>query len=234
MNGPVSRREGRSSVDQIPAGRISERVDVFVDRYLTARAAGQPSSVGSHLNYANPHFSDARNLGWIRALDGPVLGRGNAVHHHGTVPELQRYRPEAFAVRLPSSGGTPAARAVPNGPIDGRAVAEDNGVRVKSDAVRIGSLDPAMAVAIAAVAAAARDLGLPQPVITSGNDSRHRDGSLHYSGQALDFRGNNITIAQGRALRDAVQASLGSQFDVIFETFTNASNNHLHVEFDPR
>lgn len=101
INGPISRRDGRTSVDQLPESRISSRVDTLVDTYLAERAGGTPSSVGDNLNYANPHFSDARNLGWINALEGPVLGRGNAVHHHGTTPDLQSHRPGAFEVVLP-------------------------------------------------------------------------------------------------------------------------------------
>lgn len=101
INGPVSWRDGRTSVEQIPMAQVSSRVDRLVDNYLAQRANGAPSSIGSHLNYANPHYSSANNLGWIRALDGPVLGRGDAVHHHGTTPDLERYRPGAFAVTLP-------------------------------------------------------------------------------------------------------------------------------------
>lgn len=101
VNGPVSRRQGRDSVDDLPASRISQRVDQFVDAYLAQRAGGQPSRVGDHLNFANPNYSDAANLGWINALDGPVLGSGDAIHRHGTVPELDRYRPGAFTLRLP-------------------------------------------------------------------------------------------------------------------------------------
>lgn len=235
INGPVARRDQRNSVDDIPDSRISARVDRLVDTYLAARAAGQESSIGSHLNYANPHFSDARNLRWINALDGPVLGRGNAVHHHGTVPELQRYRPENLSIALPGSGETsPTPEGSTSGTIDGRAAARANGVTVKSDAVAIGSLHASMEPAIRAVAQEAARLGLPTPVITSGNDSRHSNGSLHYSDRALDFRGNNISVAQGNALRDAVKQRLGADYDVLFETFLNTSNNHLHVEFDPR
>jgi LysM repeat protein len=99
VNGPVSRRQhGRSSVEEIPASMISRRVNDLVNSYLAERAAGRPSSVDTHLNYANPHFSDARNLGWIMRLDGPVYGSGNAIHRHGTTPDLQRYRPDAFNV----------------------------------------------------------------------------------------------------------------------------------------
>ena len=236
INGPVARRDGRKAVEDLPAARISARVDQLVDSYLAERAAGRGSSIGSHLNYANPNYSDARNLGWINALDGPVLGRGDAIHRHGTTPELDRFRPEPFAVALP---GTPdaapsPARPAATGPIDGRAIAAQAGVAVKNSGVDIASLDPAMAPVIRAVAEAATRLGLPQPVITSGNDSRHSNGSLHYDDRALDFRGNNITDAQGRALQNEVRRILGPGYDVIFETFPNSpSNDHLHVEFDP-
>jgi LysM repeat protein len=236
INGPVSRRDGRNAVEDVPAARISARVDQLVDSYLAERAAGRESSIGSHLNYANPNYSDARNLGWINALDGPVLGRGDAIHRHGTTPDLERWRPDAFAVGLPGAVETSvqATQSLPSGPFDGRAVAAEAGVAVKNSRVDIDSLEPAMAPVIRAVAEAAQRLGLPQPVITSGNDSRHSAGSLHYADRALDFRGNNITDAQGFALQNEVRRILGPGYDVIFETFSaNPSNDHLHVEYDP-
>ncbi|WP_066482067.1 MULTISPECIES: LysM peptidoglycan-binding domain-containing protein [unclassified Sphingomonas] len=232
INGPVSRRDGRNSVDDIPASRISARVDQLVDSYLAERAAGRASSIGSHLNYANPNYSSANNLGWIMALDGPVLGRGDAIHRHGTVPELQRYRPGDYVVALPGAA-EPSPLREPPGAFDGRRLAAEAGVAIKGPGVRIDRLASEMAPAIRAVAQAAERLGLPTPVITSGNDSRHGTASLHYSNEALDFRGNNISVAQGNALRDEVQRLLGDRYDVLFETFANASDNHLHVEFDP-
>lgn len=117
--------------------------------------------------------------------------------------------------------------------IDGNAVARDNDVSVKSASVRMGRLDASMGPVIVAVAQAARELGLPRPVITSANDSRHGNDSLHYENRALDFRGNNISIADGQRLEARVNAILGPGYDVIFETFVNSSNNHLHVEHDP-
>lgn len=272
INGPVSRNAGRTSVDQIPMSNVSQNVREFVGSYLAERAAGTPSSVGTHLNYANPHYADARNLAWINALDGPVLGRGDAIHRHGTTPDLERYRPNEFAISIPgsfaltqpgqaavsaarstidsgqtSSGeftlsqpGQAMATAIEstpaeygNGTVDGRQIAAEAGVQVKNSGVRLEALHPSMDPAIRAIAQAARDLGLPTPVITSGNDSRHSNGSLHYSGRGLDFRGNNITEAQGRAFAQRVSETLGAQYDVVFETFSNKSNNHLHVEFDP-
>lgn len=105
VNGPVSRRQGRSSVDQIPMSRVDQRTDQLVDAYLAARASGRGSSVGGNLNYANPNFSDRRNLGWINRLDGPVFGQGQSTHRHGTTPELQRYKPGDYDIALP--GGAP-------------------------------------------------------------------------------------------------------------------------------
>jgi hypothetical protein len=232
INGPVSRKDGRHTVDGFDESKVSQRVKDFVDAYLTERASGASSRVDTHLNYANPHFSDAKNLAWIMALDGPVLGRGNAIHRHGTVPELQRFRPKPYGIALP---GMPASAAgAKPASIDGNLVAEQHGVGVKSNAVKISKLHPAMEAVIAAVAKAAGELGLPKPVITSGNDSKHSKNSLHYANRALDFRGRDISVAQGNALDKAVSEILGAKYDVIFETFADQNNNHLHVEFDPR
>lgn len=233
INGPVSRKAGRHTVDEINIGKVSARVRAFVDAYLAERGAGAPSRVDTHLNYANPHFSDAKNLAWIMALDGPVLGRGNAIHRHGTTPELQKFRPRPYHIGLP--GSTEAATAtVKVGPIDGNRIAAEHGVGVKDGTVKIASLHPAMEAVIAAVARAANDLGLPGRVITSGNDSKHGKNSLHYANRALDFRGRDLTIAQGNALDSAVSAIVGPKYDVIFELFPDHNNNHLHVEYDPR
>lgn len=238
INGPVSRGKGRDSVEEFPMSRVSGTVDRFVDSYLAERAAGRELSIGTHLNYANPNYSSANNLGWINALSGPVLGSGKAIHRHGTTPDLERYRPGDYAVALPGSApATPAptrstGASTPTAPFDGAAYARSHGVDVKSGAA-LSRLDPTMAPVIAAVAEAAERLGLPTPVITSGNDSTHGRNSLHYDNKALDFRGRNITIAQGNALRDAVREALGNQYDVLFETFADRNNNHLHVEFDP-
>lgn len=232
INGPISRRSGRNAVSQLPSSIISRRVHQVVDDYLVARATGRGSIVGSHLNYANPHYSDAKNLEWINALDGPRLGKGQAIHYHGTTPSLQRYRPGRFTLVLPSFD-TIRQPSTQGRRIDGAAIAAAHGVAVKSANVRLGQLDPAMASVIRTVAEVARELKLPTPVITSGNDSRHRAGSMHYANRALDFRGNNISISQGQALRQGVTNRLGENYDVVFETFSNATNNHLHIEYDP-
>ncbi|TFI59489.1 hypothetical protein E2493_04680 [Sphingomonas parva] len=147
---------------------------------------------------------------------------------------------KCLAMFRPSPAATPAPPPPPDaapeadGTIDGNMVAQQHGVGVKSSAVKIARLHPAMAKAIAAVAQAVRTLGLPQAVITSGNDSNHMAGSLHFKDRALDFRGNNISVELGKRFQQEVSQILGSGYDVLFEVFLNPANNHLHVEFDPK
>lgn len=90
-----------------------------------------------------------------------------------------------------------------------------------------GALVPAMGV----VADEARALGLPRPVVTSGNDSaQHVRGSAHYDDRALDFRGNNISNEQGEDWARRVQARLGPAYAVDFERFPDKpARDHLHV-----
>jgi tape measure domain-containing protein len=103
INGPVSWKDGRHSVGDIANSDLLSgrglRASRFVDDYLAKRAAGAPSSVGGHLNYANPNYSDEKNLGWINRLDGPVLGAGKSIHKHGTTAGLNPVDPN-YAVKL--------------------------------------------------------------------------------------------------------------------------------------
>lgn len=62
--------------------------------------------------------------------------------------------------------------------------------------------------------------------ITSKREGNHGYGSLHYEGNAIDFRypAYEIGISWKQDLVDAV----GTGYDVVFE------GNHIHVEYDPR
>ena len=92
-----------------------------------------------------------------------------------------------------------------------------------------------MVPAMGVVAEEARALGLPRPVVTSGNDStQHVAGSAHYDNRALDFRGNNISDEQGEQWAERVQQRLGSSYAVDFERFPdNPARDHLHVAKRP-
>ena len=71
-----------------------------------------------------------------------------------------------------------------------------------------------------------RDFGA-ECVLTSGIDGKHREDSLHYSGQAFDFRTRNVPAADLAHLVATLAQALGDEFDVVLE------ETHLHVEFDP-
>lgn len=131
-------------------------------------------------------------------------------------------------VPSPLEGGT--LMAVPDGPVDGAALAKDLGIKVKPGA-RLGHMDGALVPAMGVVAEEAQALGLPMPVVTSGNDStQHKAGSAHYDDRALDFRGNNISNEQGEQWAAKVQSRLGSAYAVDFERFPeDPARDHLHV-----
>lgn len=117
----------------------------------------------------------------------------------------------------------------PVGNVDGRPYARDLGIGLKQDA-NIRNIDGDMIPAMSAVAFEAQRLGLPKPVITSGNDSTHKPGSTHYDGSGLDFRGKNISVEQGRQWAEGVSDALGKGYGVQFEVFPEEPNrNHLHV-----
>lgn len=66
------------------------------------------------------------------------------------------------------------------------------------------------------------------PVITSGTDGTHRATSLHYSGDALDFRrwdADRVGVTQ--EVLNGLRYYLGDAYDVILES------DHFHIEYDP-
>ena len=105
INGPIAwygthEFPPHHAVEDIPATWVKKRTRDLVDSYLAARSNGKPSSVGDHLNYANPYYSSPSNLPWIMRLSGPVLGKGKSIHRHGTVEGLQKYRPGSFNITI--------------------------------------------------------------------------------------------------------------------------------------
>jgi len=74
-------------------------------------------------------------------------------------------------------------------------------------------------------------LGL-ECVVTSASDGKHKKGSLHYQGRALDFRTKHIPRERVVGFCNYVGAFLGNKYDVILEGL-NTANEHLHIEYDP-
>jgi hypothetical protein len=91
--------------------------------------------------------------------------------------------------------------------------------------VDLRGLSPQMAIAYTI---ATKCYGQYDCVITSANDSKHGPNSLHYMGQALDLRTNNLPPQAVQSIVDRLKEALGAQFDVVLES------DHIHIEFDPK
>ncbi len=91
--------------------------------------------------------------------------------------------------------------------------------------VDLRGLAPQMAIAYTI---ACKVYGQYACVITSGSDGKHGPNSLHYSGQALDLRTNNLPPQAVQSIVDRLKEALGAQFDVVLES------DHLHLEWQPK
>lgn len=71
--------------------------------------------------------------------------------------------------------------------------------------------------------------------ITSANDGKHARNSLHYSGNAIDYRTRDVPRDKLDSLVGMARVRLADatgQFDVLLES-RDEPNEHLHVEFQP-
>jgi hypothetical protein len=98
--------------------------------------------------------------------------------------------------------------------------------------VKLVGLVPQMAVVLV-VASSLVDEMERDLIITSANDSNHMNGSKHYSGEALDFRVHDWAADSKDRFVNRLRGALGSDFDVVLESL-GLSNEHLHVEWDPK
>lgn len=198
-----------------------------------SRDSSLSTLVGDRISGANERL-DARRAdtefsnGDIRRRGDALFENVGAVQHQPlaqTMPILEAFYGSGHSSRTPSGGSST---------FDATNFIHDNGISIKPG-TNVRSLDVHMVPAIAAVASETRSLSLTAPTLTSAQDRVHTDGSLHPDGKALDFRGRNITITEGRALAGRVSQRLGPDYDVQFETFRkNPDNNHLHAEYDPK
>ena len=106
-------------------------------------------------------------------------------------------------------------------------------IRIKQG-VRLSGLRPEILLAATVAESVWAAHGAAELVITSGIDGKHKSGSKHALGLALDFRTHNIGVPEAR--RAAVlelKDRLGAEYDVLLEN-DNTSNEHAHVEHDPK
>lgn len=99
--------------------------------------------------------------------------------------------------------------------------------------VKLAGLRPQIVVALLVAEALWREYKTAL-VVTSGSDGKHKVGSKHYSGDAVDLRvwnlpGYDATDTSGSVKQIAAELGrrLGDEFDVVYE------GDHLHVEYDP-
>lgn len=68
-------------------------------------------------------------------------------------------------------------------------------------------------------------------VITSANDSIHKEGSRHYQDKAIDLRSHHLADAfQKHVVLAELKAVLGSSYVVLFEN-EGTDNEHLHIQW---
>lgn len=75
------------------------------------------------------------------------------------------------------------------------------------------------------------DLGMQlgkNMVITSANDGKHKEGSLHYKNLALDIRTRHLEKDEIQIVLNYLRNKLGGDYDVILES------DHIHIEYDPK
>lgn len=102
------------------------------------------------------------------------------------------------------------------------------------DTVRLKDLSPQMVLAAVVIEGIYRNEAGVECWITSANDRQHSAGSLHYKGQALDFRMHNVSGNRRQAVVAKIRASLSdADFDILWED-VGTPNEHLHIEYQPK
>lgn len=79
-----------------------------------------------------------------------------------------------------------------------------------------------------------KDRGYTECVLTSGVDSKHGYGSLHYVGLAIDIRSHILKDSvEKQQIRDMAAYALGPEYDVVLEDL-GGENEHFHIEYQPK
>ena len=66
-------------------------------------------------------------------------------------------------------------------------------------------------------------------VVTCATDSRHKRGSKHYTGHAIDIRTRDMkNDLRKQQCAEEIRDCLGSEFDVVLHS------THIHIEWDPK
>jgi len=94
--------------------------------------------------------------------------------------------------------------------------------------VDIRILQPPLMIALIVVDQVYQEFG-HNLVITSMNEGKHSDTSLHYAGAAFDCRTRHVPSEKLTIMKNAILARLPDlTFDVVIE------KTHIHVEYQPK
>ncbi len=99
-------------------------------------------------------------------------------------------------------------------------------MKLKSN-VKLNDLQPQILIAAMVANDVYRQHG-KELVITSVNDSKHSEHSLHYSGNAIDIRTRYFDYQEKLDVYKEISKRLVSDFDVVLE------KDHIHIEYDPK
>lgn len=92
--------------------------------------------------------------------------------------------------------------------------------------VRVRAMQPEILLAVVIAHELFRERA-ERLVITSCTDGRHKDGSLHYTGCAVDLRLPMLTVQRDQVVKELAER-LSAEYDVVLEA------DHIHVEYDPK
>lgn len=98
--------------------------------------------------------------------------------------------------------------------------------------VRILGIKPELLLGIQIVEAFFVSMG-KECWITAGVDGSHSRASLHFAGQAVDFRSHDLDEEGKDFLLANLPAALGEDFDLILEN-RGQDTEHVHLEYQPK
>ena len=121
-------------------------------------------------------------------------------------------------------------------------------MKPKDPSVNLAGLHPAMAPIFDILDAVAREFGLEESTITSGQDGNHMAGSKHHQdradlpGEAVDARLRDVLEAFCRRVKELSEDRHPRTYDVVLEMTpticpkcgAGLKGTHCHVEHDPK
>ncbi len=174
-----------------------------------------------YVNDSQTDFTNARRV--VNGTDKASLFASTATNYNDALASV----PSTTIAEAPTDPDPTAGGAVRIGE-EGDASADI----WRKPTANITNLDPKITQIFDEVVEAWAAVTDKTPVITSGNDGRHTNGSRHYLDLAIDLRANNITDNQSAQIEALLKDALGPEYFVDFEHFPGfTANDHIHISY---